>query len=438
MQANLSIESGVQDAESRAMRRRAIIACNVGNFIELFDFMIYGFFAVALGKAFFPSGDPLVSLLSSFATYGVGFLMRPIGAIVIGAYGDKHGRRAALVLTIGVMAGATGATGLLPGYGSIGIAAPALLVICRLLQGFSTGGEWGGAAAFLVEHAPPGRRGLVGSLATVSVHLGISAASLTATLITSILSETSFYSWGWRIPFLLGFVLGPVGHYLRMKVAETPAFEKNHHDNKTPQAPILECIRLHFRAMAAAFGIATIGAANVYVLVVFLPSMAVQQLKLDSQSALLATTAASVLVTVLVPFVGALSDRIGRRGLMVLCGFGHLALGYPLFWVVIHNPSFVGMLISECIGAVLLALYSGVIPAMMSEMFPSRIRYTGLSTAYGLAVTLFGGFAPFVSTYLVKTTGSPAAPALYLCACGLISGLAALAVRDRFKAVSID
>jgi MFS transporter, MHS family, proline/betaine transporter len=432
MQATLSFDTQVKK-EDRAAMRRAIIACNIGNFIELYDFTIYGFFAVALGRAFFPSADPMASLLSSFATYGVGFLMRPVGAVVIGAYGDTHGRKAALVLTIGVMAIATGLTGLLPSYASIGIWAPVLLVVCRMLQGFSTGGEWGGAAAFLVEHAPPGRRGFVGSLATFSVHLGLFGGALTATLLTSALSNDAFMSWGWRLPFLLGFVMGPFGYYLRNRVAETPAFEQEVATQSVATSPIRETFSTQRVPMLLAFCIAIVGAVNNFTFIIFMPSLAIQEFKFDAQSALFCSTVSSILVTVLIPFVGSLSDRIGRRGIMIACGFSHLALGYPLFLLIAETRSFAGMLTTQCIAALLLALYSGVLPAILAELFPTRIRYTGLSTAYGLAVTIFGGFAPFISAFLVRTTGSPIAPAFYVMAAGLVTGIAAIFMTDRSR-----
>src|SRR6516225_7453836 len=218
--------SGVATTEDAAAIRRAVIACAIGQVFEIFDFVIYGFFAVAIGRAFFPSTDPIASLLASFATFAVGFLMRPVGAMVIGWYGDRFGRRKALVVTVGLMAVATGLTGLIPPYVSIGLLGPILLVICRMLQGFSTGGEWGGAAAFLVEHAPAGRRGLIGSLQQAATAIGAMCTTFSAAILTTMLSQEHFFAWGWRIPFLIGFVLGPVGYYLRTRVAETPAFER--------------------------------------------------------------------------------------------------------------------------------------------------------------------------------------------------------------------
>jgi MFS transporter, MHS family, proline/betaine transporter len=419
--------------ENGATMRRAIIACNIGNFIELYDFTIYGYFAATLGRAFFPSQDATASLLSSFATYGVGFLMRPVGAILIGAYGDKHGRKAALVLTIGVMATATGLTGLLPTYASIGIWAPILLVFCRMLQGFSTGGEWGGAAAFLVEHAPPGRRGLVGSFATFSVHLGLFGGALTATILTNSLIPDFLTAWGWRLPFIVGLLMGPFGYYLRRRVAESPAFKREVVTHAVAASPIRETFAHQRANVLLAICIAVVGTVNTFVFAIFMPSLAVQQFRFDAGSALLCSTIGSVIVTALIPFVGALSDRIGRRGMLIGCGFGHLLLAYPMFVFLERTRDFAGLLVVQAVAAVLLALYSGVLPAILAELFPTRIRYTGLSTAYGLSVTIFGGFAPFFSTFLIKTTGSPIAPAFYIMAAGLVTGVAAVMMRDRSR-----
>jgi MFS transporter, MHS family, proline/betaine transporter len=236
-------------------RRRAILSCAIGNFFELFDFTIYGFFAVAISRAFFPAGDPVLAMASTFATFGVAFVLRPVGAIVLGAYGDRAGRRAALVVTIGLMATATGMTGLIPTYASIGIWAPILLLICRMMQGFSTGGEWGGAATFLVEYAPTGKRGITGSWQQFSTQIGSLAGSTAATVLATGLSETAFYSWGWRLPFLFGFLLGPIGYYLRRKVAETPVFTDTVERRKVERALLRVAIRDYSDRMIQAFGL---------------------------------------------------------------------------------------------------------------------------------------------------------------------------------------
>ena len=220
------------------MRRRAILSCLIGNFMELYDFTLYGFFAIFIGQAFFPSTNPVVSLLSSLATFGVGFVMRPIGELVMGAYADRFGRKGALIVTMALMALATGVPGLLPGYAAIGVWAPIGLVLCRLVQGFSTGGEWGGAVIFMAEYASPGRRGFYTSWMQVGVALGSLCGATSAWILTAALDTQSLHVWGWRIPFIIGFLLLPIGYYLRSRVDETPAFERLVTAKAVARAPV--------------------------------------------------------------------------------------------------------------------------------------------------------------------------------------------------------
>ena len=256
--------------------RAAARSCSsaVGNFVELYDFLIYGLFAAQIAANFFPKGDPTVALLQAFAIYGVGFFMRPVGAIVIGAYGDRHGRKNALVVTVGLMAAATALTGLIPSYASIGIAAPILLLLCRLVQGFSTGGEWGGSATFLVEFAPPGKRGLIGSVQQFSVGLALIAGTLTAAVLNGWLSKEAMVDWGWRVPFLIGFVLAPVGLYLRSRVSESPAFSRTVAKKKVARSPVLEALSTHRLPVLAAFGLSAIGTVGNYTYNIYLPTFA--------------------------------------------------------------------------------------------------------------------------------------------------------------------
>jgi MHS family proline/betaine transporter-like MFS transporter len=418
------------DAQQQSVRRRAILSCAVGNFFELFDFTIYGYFAVAIAHAFYPSG----SMFSTFATFGAAFLMRPIGAIVLGAYGDRVGRRAALVVTIGLMAAATGFTGLIPTYQSIGIWAPVALVICRLLQGFSTGGEWGGAAAFLVEYSPPGKRGLIGSMQQFSTQIGALSGSLSAALLASNLSEADFYAWGWRLPFVIGFLLGPIGYYLRRKVAETPAFERAVEHRVVERSPFLAAIREYRIRMLQAFGLSIIGCIANFVFVIYLVSYAINTMKLPPGSALSCAVVSGLIVVTLTPIVGHLSDRVGRRPMVLACAVLNLIFDYPLFLLAIDGGGISSLLIALACNAVFQSLYTGVIPSILAEMFPTRVRYTGLSVSYGFAVVLFGGFAPLISTWLVAATGNPLAPAFYVMAGGAASAVAILSMKERLNA----
>ncbi len=421
---------GIDAASLAGIRRRAVLSCAIGNFFELFDFTIYGYFAVAIARAFYPTG----SMFSTFATFGAAFLMRPVGAIVLGAYGDRMGRRAALVVTIGLMAAATGFTGLIPTYQSIGIWAPVALVFCRLLQGFSTGGEWGGAAAFLVEYAPPGKRGLIGSMQQFSTQIGSVSGSLSAALLASALSQEDFYAWGWRLPFVVGFLLGPIGYYLRRKVAETPAFENAVEHRAVERSPLLAALRDYRFRMLQAFGLSIIGCMANFTFVIYLVSYAINTMKLPPGSALSCAVISGLIVVILTPFVGHFSDRIGRRPMILACALLNVVFDYPLFLLAVDGGSLASLLIALAINATFQALYTGVIPSILAEMFPTRVRYTGLSVSYGFAVVLFGGFAPLISTWLVAVTGNPLAPAFYIMAGGAASAVAILSMREHLNA----
>ena len=424
--SNATLTLGLSEIELSAVRRRAILSCAVGNFFELFDFTIYGYFAVAIARAFYPSE----SMYGTYATFGAAFLMRPVGAIVLGAYGDRMGRKAALVVTIVMMAVATGFTGLIPTYAAIGVWAPLMLVVCRLLQGFSTGGEWGGAAAFLVEYAPPGKRGITGSWQQFSTQLGSLSGSASALLLASTLSQEDFYAWGWRIPFVCGFLLGPIGYYLRKKVAETPAFEQTVERNKVERSPLKTAVSDYGVRMLQAFGLSIIGCIANFIFVIYLVNYAIRVMGLPASTALTCAVASSLVVVVLTPLVGALSDRIGRRPLILACALLNLVFDYPLFLLAIDGGSFWSLLAALMTNAVFQSLYTGTIPSILAEMFPTRVRYTGLSVSYGFAVVLFGGFAPLISTWLVNVTGNPYAPAFYVMTGGALSAIAILSMRE--------
>lgn len=405
---------------SPATRRRAIVACLLGNLFELFDFGVYGYFAVQIGKAIFPSVDPVVSVLASFATYGVGFLMRPIGAMVLGSYGDRHGRKSALALTITLMAVATGFTGLVPSYAAIGLWAPVLLVFCRLLQGFSTGGEWGGATTFLVEHAPAGRRGFYGSLQQVSTGLAQILAIGSALLLNAVLSTPDLEAWGWRLPFLLGFVLAPIGYYLRSRVEESPEYMQSAREKRIPAAPLRMALTVHREAVLTCFGLTMIWTVSSYVFITFLPTFAIQSLGVAPLVALSGTICASLANLLVVPLSGLASDRWGRLP-MVISAAGFALLSIPMFMLLAGAPSFAALATVAVVAGGLYGLYNGAAPAVLCDLFPSTVRYTALSVGYNGAVMIFGGFAPFISTMLVRETGSPIAPSLYVVACALAS-----------------
>ena len=411
--------------------RRAIMSCGIGQIFEIYDFLIYAFMALPLAKAFFPSGDPVAALLATFATFAVGFVMRPVGAVVIGHYGDRHGRRAALVVTIGLMATATGVVGLIPSYASWGLAAPIILTICRMLQGFSTGGEWGGAAAFLVEYAPADRRGLIGSYQQAATALGLLFATFVAYILTALMDPAAFTAWGWRIAFLVGFVLGPIGYYLRTRVEETPAYERTVSQQEVSQSPLRVAFTEFSTPVYAAFGLSIIGCVINYVYIIFLPSFAQQQLHIAPSTTYLSTIIAGLIYLFVTPAMGGLSDRIGRKAMFFGVSALSVLLAYPLFLLLVSMPNATGLILTQAIASLLLTMYTGPICAVLSEMFPTRVRYTALSVSYGFAVAIFGGFAPYISTFLIRASGDPLAPAFYVMFAGVLSFIGTLFVVER-------
>ncbi|WP_428487117.1 MFS transporter [Rhodopila sp.] len=433
MSQSAELNLAMPDGRAEGMLRRAILSCAVGQVFEIYDFVIYGFMASAIAHAFFPAFDPVAALLSTFATLAVGFLFRPLGAIVIGSFGDRFGRRRALVVTIGMMAIATGLIGLIPGYATIGIAAPIILVVCRAFQGFSTGGEWGGAATFLVEYAEPRQRGFISSFQQSGTALGLLLGTFTAALLTYFLPIESFQAWGWRIPFLIGFVLGPIGHYLRTHVAETPVFTRTVATEAVVRSPLREAFATERGPMFIAFSISICPCVLYWMFLVYLPTFAQQQLHLAASATLFSTTTAGLIYLFLTPFIGALSDRIGRKPLLYVSVLGTAVLGYPLFSLLVSWHSIGGLLLVQAVATFLLTCNSGVACAVLSEIFPTRVRYTALSVSYALSVAIFGGFAPLIATALIRMTSDSLAPAYYVVAAGAASLIATFLVQERAR-----
>lgn len=411
----MSRQAGNLDSPRKLLR--AVLACMAGNWFELFDFIIYGYFAIEIGNAFFPSRDPLASVLATFATYGVGFLMRPVGGMVLGSYGDRYGRKKALALTMFLMAAGTGLTGLIPSYARIGLYAPLLVVLCRLLQGFSTGGEWGGATAFLVESAPEERRCLFGSLQQLSTGLASLSAVAAALLLNAIMPASALETWGWRLPFLLGLAVAPIGYYLRANVEETQSFEHS----KPIRSPLKQAVTRHRAAVLAVFGITAVWTAAGYTFGAFAVAFAKETLKMTSTASLLAVVAGAAINLAVVPVVGALADRFGTRPFLIASAAGFACLALPLFHLVAATRTLPGLMLMTLTAGILSGIFSGAAPAHLCRLLPTEIRYVSLSVGYSAAVTLFGGFAPFISTWLVSWTGSASSPSWYVIFTALIS-----------------
>jgi MHS family proline/betaine transporter-like MFS transporter len=396
-------------------QHKALWAAAIGNLLEWYDFGVYAYLATLIAAKFFPNTDPTASLLASFAAYGVGFLARPLGGIVIGRLGDTKGRKTALVLTIFLMAFGTVGLGLLPSYDAIGVWAPILLVMLRLVQGLAAGGEWGTSTAFMIEWSPAGRRGFFGSFQQVSTAGGSLLGSGVAAILTSSLSAQAMLDWGWRVPFLLGALLLAVGAYLRQNVGETPAYEAQKAvapDETASGAPL----------GAKAFGFTIFWTIAYYMLLAWMPSFTQRFAGLSPSQALWSNTIGLIAMVVAVPFWGALSDKVGRRPLLMASALSIGLLSYPLFSLMAGGAGLALVLPIQILFGVLLALYSGAGPAAISEIFPTYLRSTWMSTGYSLAVAIFGGFAPFIATWLIAATGSPVSPTyLYLLPAAVIS-----------------
>ena len=414
---------------TNAERRKAVVAGTIGNVLEWYDFGVYGYFATTISQLFFPGEDKTISLLKAFAVFGVGFVMRPVGSVLFGIYGDRVGRRLALSAVIFLMAFSTLAIGLLPTYAQAGLLSSVLLVVIRLLQGLSAGGEWGGSTSYLVEYAPEGRRGFIGSWQQVSVGSGFLLGSLSAALISSTLSHDAFLSWGWRVPFLLGILVGVLGAYLRWRLSDTPKFTEIEQHGEVARAPLLEAVTTYRRETLTVFGLTLHNTVAYYIPIVYLTSYIITVAKLAPSSALWIGTSCLVVFVILIPIWGAVSDRIGRKPLLLLSSGGYIILSYPLFMMA-SSGSAVLALLAQMVMILFLSFFSGACPAAYSEIFPTRVRYTALSIGYNVAVAVFGGFAPFIATWLISVTGSNMAPSYYLIAAAAITFLVVLRIRE--------
>ncbi|MBN3756283.1 MFS transporter [Paraburkholderia sp. Tr-20389] len=404
---------------SPAMVRKVVIASVLGNAFEWFDFAIYGLFAVLIAKLFFPGGNDFASMLLTLATFGVGFAVRPLGGVLLGLYGDRVGRKKALSMTIILMSVGTGMIGLLPTYAAIGIAAPILMVLARLIQGFSVGGEFSGATTMLIEFAPAHRRGFYGSFQMCSQALAFSLGALVAYTLTVNLAPHDLESWGWRLPFLLGILIGPVGWLIRSTVDESPEFlayanEVRHGKIKPVNTPIRTVFRDYPRAMLGSIGMAVVGTVSAYVFVFFLPIFAKKQLGMSAADVNLSTFIGTAIILVFCPLAGYLSDRYGRKAVLLPAIAAYGIASYVLFRQLVNVPTLSSLLALQIGVSCFMSFFWGPTPIVLTEVFPVSVRSTGASVTYNLAVLVFGGLAPFVNTWLVKVTGSNLAPIYYV------------------------
>ena len=398
--------------------KKAAVAAVVGNVLEWYDFAVYAYVASIIAKKFFPGQDEVAALLSAFLAYGLGFVARPLGGIIIGRLGDTQGRKSALLLTIFLMAGGTVMIGLLPTYEQIGFYAPLLLVVARLMQGFSAGGEWGTSTAYLVEWAPSDQRGYFGSFQQMSVVAGLLLGSGVAALMNTLLTAEDMQGWGWRVPFLIGGILGPVGLYMRREMEETPAYVAAVEHAPTEAEEQVSGPVLAMRA----FGFTIVWTVCFYVLLNYMPTWTQKYLKLTAAQALWANTIGLFVLVVAIPLMGKLSDKFGRKPLLLACCACFVVVPIPVFNFLMSGAvSYSELVLVQVVFALMISMFSGAGPAAISEIFPTRNRSTWMTSGYALAVAIFGGFAPFISVWLINTFDNPIAHSYYLMAAAVVS-----------------
>ncbi len=408
-----------------------VVATSAGNALEWFDIAIYAFFAIYIGKNFFPTTNETASMLLTFGSFGASYLVRPIGGIVLGAYADKHGRKAALMASVSLMMIGTAIVALIPGYERIGLAAPVGVFLARLIQGFSAGGEFGASTAMLVEHAPH-RRGFLASWQFATQGLATLLAATFGFALARLLPHAELESWGWRVPFFFGLLIGPLGLYLRRFLEDAPDFT----EAVRTETPVRDLIARQKGMVLVAAGALAVSTSVNYLLQ-YLPTFAIRQLHMPASTGFAATMMGGVILTCVTPLAGHLSDRIGRLKQMMTVALVLVVTVYPAFAYAVGHGSAIALFGLVIWLALLKSVYFGALPALMSEIFPAATRSTGMSVGYNIGVTVFGGFTPAIVTWLVSATANRSAPSFYLMATAMIS-LAALASVSRAKQASLQ
>jgi metabolite-proton symporter len=403
---------------------KAIFRVVSGNFLEMFDFMVYGFYATAIAKTFFPSDNAFASLMLSLATFGAGFLMRPLGAIFLGAYIDRHGRRKGLIVTLVMMALGTVLIACVPGYATLGVAAPLLVLLGRLLQGFSAGVELGGVSVYLAEIATPGRKGFFVSWQSASQQVAVVVAGLLGVLLNHFLSPQEMGEWGWRVPFLFGCMIVPVIFFIRRSLEETPEFQARTH--RPTLKDVVRSIAQNFGLVVAGMALVVMTTVSFYLITAYTPTFGKNELHLSDLDALLVTMAVGVSNFIWLPIMGAFSDRIGRKPLLLGATILAILTAYPALSWLVADPSFARLLIVELWLSFLYGSYNGAMVVALTEIMPLEVRTTGFSLAYSLATATFGGFTPAVCTYLIHALDNKAAPGIWLSGAAVLGLVATL------------
>lgn len=404
----------------------SVVRVSSGNFLEMYDFMVFGYYASAIGAAFFPAGNPFLSLMLSLMTFGAGFLMRPVGAIMLGAYADKHGRRAGLLVTLSLMSMGIFSIACMPSYATIGLLAPLFVLVGRLLQGFSAGMELGGVSVYLAEIATPGHKGFYVSWQSASQQVAVMFASLVGVVLSVILPPEKLMIWGWRVPLLLGCMIIPVLFRLRRSLHETNAFVGHKHHPSTSE--ILRSLSVNWRIVAIGTMLVTMTTVSFYMITAYTPTFGNSVLRLGNKDSLIVTMCVGASNLFWLPVMGALSDRVGRRPLLLIFTTLMLITAYPVMLWLVRAPSFARLLSVELWLSWIFGSYNGAMVVFLTEIMPAKVKTSGFSLAYSLATAIFGGFTPAISTYFIHVTGNLAVPGLWLsfaAGCGLAAAILA-------------
>ena len=407
-----------------------VLATSVGNALEWFDIAIYALFAVYIAKQFFPADNDTVSILWTFGSFGASYLARPLGGMVLGSYADRHGRKKALLLSVALMMLGTVMIALIPPYAQIGVAAPIAVFAARLIQGFSAGGEFGASTAMLIEHAPD-RRGFIASWQFATQGLSTLLAASFGFVLSKLLTPTELADWGWRIPFFFGLLIGPVGLYIRRFLDDAPEYRAAGES----ATPVREVLFKQKALVLMSIGALTVSTAVNYLLQ-YVPTFAIRQLHLPASTGFAATVVGGVMLTIITPFAGMLSDRIGRIRQMTVAAILLVVTAYPAFWLMINQTSLTVLFVTVGWLALLKSVYFGALPALMSEIFPAHTRATGMSIGYNIGVTVFGGFTPAIVEWLINATGAKSSPSFYLMLTGTLSLVALKYAHHRVRAES--
>ena len=409
-----------------ASKGKLIAAGLIGNVLEWYDFAIYGYFAAAIGRHFFPSEDPVAQLLSAFAVFALGYLVRPIGGALIGHIGDTYGRRTALTVSVVAMAVPTFLMGILPGYDRLGLAAPVILVILRMIQGLSVGGEYTSSMVFLVEHASEGRRGFMGAVTCCGTTIGILLGSGIGAATAALMTPETLEAWGWRIPFLLGIIVGIAGFVLRRHVTDNTPTKRGE------RSPFVETVREHWRLVVRLAGLSMFNGVVFYVMFVYAASWIQTADGIAPAHALAINTLSMSLLLPALLVSGWLSDRVGRKPVLLLAAILTVIAALPLFWVMYH-PTPALIFVGQTGFGVLIGMYSGAQATAMVELAPSRIRCTAVALGYNVCLGVFGGLSPLVATWLVERTADQLAPAYLIMAAAVVSFVAALGMPETYR-----